>query len=42
MKKKVVKKNYKSKWLVLELSPQLNRSIGCIRDLDNCVSLTSL
>ena len=38
MKKKVAEKYYKSKELVLELSPQLNRSLWCMGDLGSCVS----
>ena len=38
MKKRVVEKYYKSKELVLELSPQLNRSLWCMGDLGSCVS----
>ena len=33
MKKRVAEKHYKSKELVLELSPQLHRSFGCMRGL---------
>ena len=42
MKKRVAEKYYKSKELVLELSPQLNRSLGCMRGLGSCVSLEGL
>jgi len=41
-KKRVAEKYYKSKELVLELSPQLNRSLGCMRSLGSCVSLKGL
>jgi len=42
MKKRVAEKCYKSKELVLELSPQLNRSLGCMRGLGSCVWLEGL
>ena len=42
MRKRVAEKYYKSKELVLELSPQLNRSLGCIGDLGSYVSLEGL
>jgi len=42
MKKRAAEKYYKSKKLVLELSPQLNKSLGCMRGLDSCVSFESL
>jgi len=42
MKKRVTEKYYKSKELVLELSPQLNRSLRCMGGLDSCVSLEGL
>lgn len=42
IKKRVVKKYYKSKEFVLKLSSQLNRSLGCIKDLDSYVSLEGL
>jgi len=42
MKKRATDKYYKSKELVLELSPQLNRSLGCIGDLGSYVSLEGL
>ena len=42
VKKRVAGKYYKSKQLVLELSPQLNRSLGCMRGLGICVSLEGL
>jgi len=42
MKKRVIENYYKSKELVLELSPQLNRSLRCMRGLGSCVSLEVL
>jgi len=42
VKKRATEKYYKSKVLVLELSPQLNRSLGYIGNLGSCVSLESL
>jgi len=42
MKKIIVEKYYKSKELILELSPQLNRSLGCMRGLGSCMSLKDL
>jgi len=42
MKKRVVEKYYKSKELVLELSPQFNRSLGCMGDLGSCMSWEDL
>ena len=42
MKKRVAEKYYKSKELVLELSPQLNRSLGCMMGLGSCVPLEGL
>ena len=41
MKKRVAEKYYKSKELVLELSPQLNRSLWCMGD-GSCVSWEGL
>jgi len=40
MKKRAAEKYYKSKELVLELSPQL--TLGCMRDLGSCVSSEGL
>jgi len=42
VKKRAVEKYYKSKDLVLELSPQLNRSLRCMRGLGSCVLLEGL
>jgi len=42
MKKRVAEKYYKSKEMVLELLPQLNRSLGCMKDLGSCLSLKGL
>jgi len=42
VKKRVAEKYYKSKELVLDLSPQLNRSLGCMGDLGSCVSWEGL
>jgi len=42
VKKRATQKYYKSKELVLELSPQLNRSLRCMRGLGSCVSLEGL
>jgi len=39
MKKRAGEKYYKSKKLVLVLSPQLNKFLGCTRGLSSCVSL---
>jgi len=40
--KRAAEKYYKSKELVLELLPQHNRSLGCMRGLGSCVSLEGL
>jgi len=42
MKKRVAEKYYKNKELVLELLPQLNKSLGYMRGLSSCVSFESL
>jgi len=42
VKKRAAEKYYKSKELILELSPQLNRSLGCMRGLGSYVLLEGL
>jgi len=42
MKKRAAEKYYKNKEFLLKLSPQLNRSLGCMRGLGSYVSLEGL